>query len=101
MVMTRAGSALIALILLYAMATAAQAAEVRPLLKVGVDVGGDTIATAFFVGGSTETIKANEGFFVGGGVCVAVGIGVLVGGGVFVAVGQRGPGSCVASCLMR
>jgi len=54
----------------WTLAGAVQAAEVRPLLKLGYDSGGDTIVTAFFVGGSTESIKANEGFYVGGGVSI-------------------------------
>jgi hypothetical protein len=53
-----------------ALSTALHAAEVRPLFKGGFDFGGDTIVTAVFVGGETESIKANEGFYIGGGVSI-------------------------------
>ena len=43
------------------------AVDVRPVLKSGIDFGGETIASATFSNGSTETIKANDGFYVGGG----------------------------------
>jgi hypothetical protein len=51
-------------------ATASQAADVRPFVKAGADVGGDTLVTVVFVGGDTERIKANEGFYFGGGISV-------------------------------
>jgi hypothetical protein len=60
----RAGAALAA----FAVSGAAQAADVRPFVKAGLDFGGDTLVTAVFVGGETETIKANEGIYFGGGV---------------------------------
>ena len=62
----RAGAALAA----FAVSVAAQAADVRPFVKAGLDFGGDTLVTAIFVGGETETIKANEGLYLGGGVSV-------------------------------
>lgn len=46
----------------------AQAADVRPIVKAGIDTGGDTMVTANFIGGGSETVKANEGVFVGGGM---------------------------------
>lgn len=46
---------------------AVEAAEIRPLLKAGFDFGGDTMVRAVFVDGSTQTIKANEGVYLGGG----------------------------------
>jgi hypothetical protein len=46
------------------------AVDVRPVIKGGVDFGGETIASATFSNGSTETIKANEGFYVGGGASI-------------------------------
>jgi hypothetical protein len=49
-------------------ASASQAADVRPFVKAGADVGGDTLVTVVFVGGDTERIKANEGFYFGGGI---------------------------------
>jgi hypothetical protein len=51
----------------WALAAAAQAAEIRPLIKAGIDFGGDTIVTALFEDGDTEEIKANEGLYFGGG----------------------------------
>ena len=48
----------------------AHAADIRPLLKAGFDVGGDTMVTAVFSNGDTETIKANEGFYFGGGAAI-------------------------------
>ena len=47
-----------------------QAADVRPLIKAGVDVGGDTIVRVRFTNGDTEEIKANEGVYLGGGVAI-------------------------------
>jgi len=60
----------LALIFAVAAPLGSQAAEVRPVIKGGVDFGGETIATATFSGGSTESIKANEGAYVGGGVSI-------------------------------
>lgn len=55
------------LAVLGASAAVAHAAEIRPLLKAGFDVGGDTIVTAVFTNGDREEVKANEGFYLGGG----------------------------------
>ncbi|MGH8692329.1 MAG: outer membrane beta-barrel protein [Burkholderiales bacterium] len=60
----------IILALCAAAAVPAHAFEVRPLLKAGFDFGGDTITTAVFTNGDTETIKANEGLYVGGGAAI-------------------------------
>lgn len=49
---------------------AAEAAEIRPLFKAGFDFGGDTMVRAVFVDGSTQTIKANEGVYLGGGAAI-------------------------------
>ena len=46
------------------------ASEIRPLLNAGFDFGGDTMVRAVFVDGSTETIKANEGVYLGGGAAI-------------------------------
>ena len=43
-------------------------ADMRWLLKGGFDFGGDTLVTVQFVDGSTDSIKANEGFYIGGGI---------------------------------
>jgi hypothetical protein len=51
-------------------ALGAHAVEVRPLLKAGYDAGGETLATVVFTSGDRENIKANEGFYVGGGAAI-------------------------------
>jgi hypothetical protein len=51
-------------------ALGAQAADFRPLINAGLDLGGDTIVTARFVDGEEEEIKANEGVYLGGGVAI-------------------------------
>ncbi len=45
----------------------AHAADVDGVLKAGFDFGGDTLVNAVFTNGDTDSIKANEGFFVGAG----------------------------------
>lgn len=50
--------------------SAVVAAEIRPLFKAGYDFGGDTMVTVGFTDGSTETIKAHEGFYLGGGAAI-------------------------------
>jgi Outer membrane protein beta-barrel domain len=50
--------------------TVAQAADVRPFVRAGIDGGGDTLVTVVFVGGDTESIKANEGVYGAGGVSI-------------------------------
>lgn len=59
-------AALVAAVL-SAMAAPAQA-ETRWLLKGGFDFGGDTLRVVRFLDGSAETIQANEGFYIGGGM---------------------------------
>ncbi len=49
---------------------AAQAANVSGVLKGGFDFGGETLVTAVFTNGDTDSIKANEGVFFGAGVAV-------------------------------
>ena len=53
-----------------AIAFAAEGADFRPLLKAGIDLGGETLVTAMFTDGETEKIRANEGFYFGGGLAV-------------------------------
>lgn len=60
-----------AALLLAAAVPAAQAAEVRPMFKGAADFGGDTLITVTFSTGSTESIKANQGLSLGGGVSIA------------------------------
>jgi hypothetical protein len=51
-------------------ALGAQAAEIRPLIKAGFDLGGDTMVTVAFINGDTEKVRANEGFYLGGGAAI-------------------------------
>lgn len=48
-------------------ACATHAADIKPVLRLGIDFGGDTLVTARFSDGSTRSIRANEGIYVGGG----------------------------------
>jgi hypothetical protein len=48
----------------------AAAVDVKPMVKAGYDVGGDTLVTVGFTDGSTQNIKANQGLFFGGGVSI-------------------------------
>ncbi len=47
--------------------TAAQAVDIRPVLRAGAEFGGDTLATLVFTDGSTENVKAHDGFSLGAG----------------------------------
>jgi len=49
---------------------ASRAAEVRPVLVAGYDTGGDEIKAVTFQSGENDSIRANEGFYLGGGVSV-------------------------------
>lgn len=51
-------------------AQAASAADFRPLLKSGIDFGGDKMLTVVFTDGDTQEIRANDGFYLGGGLAV-------------------------------
>jgi hypothetical protein len=68
----RMSKSLIALGLTAALAGpgAADAAEVRGILKAGLDFGGDSMFTVRFTNGDTETVKANEGLYLGGGAAI-------------------------------
>jgi len=58
-------------LLVSAMAAApSYAADVRPVVILGFDFGGDNLATAQFTNGSSESIHAGELFYLGGGVSV-------------------------------
>lgn len=54
---------------------AARAAETRPVLVAGYDTGGDDIKDVAFTSGQSDSIEANEGFYLGGGVSVLNGAG--------------------------
>lgn len=51
-----------------AISFASPAAEVRPMIKGGIDTGGNVLHTHVFSDGETESIKANQGFYFGGGI---------------------------------
>ena len=63
-------TALVAGLLLVALVLPSQAADVRGLAKVGADFGGDTLVVARFTTGTNAKIKANEGFYLGGGMSI-------------------------------
>lgn len=56
--------------LLLALAGPARAVEVKPVARIGFDFGGDNLITRPFVDGSSRSIGANEGFWIGAGVLV-------------------------------
>lgn len=62
--------ALLALVVLAAAPAAAHAAAVRPAVVAGYDTGGDEIVAVNFTSGETDSIRANEGLYLGGGVSV-------------------------------
>jgi len=49
---------------------AARAADLRGAFVAGYDTGGDKIVTVTFTNGETDSLRANEGFYVGGGISV-------------------------------
>jgi hypothetical protein len=60
-----------ALLALIALAPAcSHAAEVRPLIVAGYDAGGDKIVNVTFTNGKGDSIRANEGVYIGGGLSV-------------------------------
>ncbi len=59
-----------ACILLLTATGTAQAVEWRGVVKAGYDFGGDTLQTVRFADGTTESIKANDGFYFGGGIAL-------------------------------
>jgi len=66
--------ALPVLVLLAAVPVASRAAEIKPLFKAGAEFGGDRIVNATFTSGNTDSIDANEGLYVAGGVSIGTGI---------------------------
>ena len=51
-------------------AAVSQAAEVRPVFVAGYDTGGDKIVNVTFTNGESDSIRGNEGLYVGGGISV-------------------------------
>src|SRR2546429_9843422 len=62
--------ATLALVIAAAAPLGSHAVEIRPVIKSGIDFGGETLATVTFTNGSSESIKANEGLYVGGGASI-------------------------------
>jgi hypothetical protein len=60
----------ILLLLAFAWPAQALAVDVRPFVKAGYDVGGDKLAEVVFTNGDRETVRANEGFYFGGGASI-------------------------------
>lgn len=58
------------LLALLCVALRVEGAEIRPLLKAGGDFGGDTMVTVAFDDGNTQKIRANQGFYIGGGAAI-------------------------------
>lgn len=53
-----------------AVSAASHAAEVKPAFVAGYDTGGDEVVNVTFTNGNKDSLKANEGFYAGGGVSV-------------------------------
>jgi hypothetical protein len=58
------------LVLALSAPVASYAMDVRPFFKAGYDLGGDTLINVTFTDGSSESVKANEGFYFGGGASI-------------------------------
>ena len=56
--------------MLAGVAAASLGAEVRPVVVAGYDAGGSNVVSLTYTNGKTDSIKANEGLHVGGGVSV-------------------------------
>lgn len=66
----KAVSLLLMLVVFSAVPAVPRAAEVRPVFVAGYDTGGDKLVTVTFTNGDTQSIRANEGLYVGGGISV-------------------------------
>src|SRR5258708_29255001 len=58
------------LMVIAAVPVASLAADVRPVVRIGFDFGGDKLAGSTFTNGSTDTIKAGELIYLGAGLSV-------------------------------
>jgi len=69
----------LALISAAAVPVCSHAADVRPIIKAGVDFGGDTLVSVGVTGGgsSSRSISANDGVYVGGGASILMDSKVL------------------------
>jgi hypothetical protein len=53
-----------------ALPAAAHAADLRGVFVGGFDTGGDKLLTVTFTDGTTDSIRANQGLYLGGGISV-------------------------------
>jgi len=63
-------AAVVAALLVGMASHTASASEARPVFKAGYDFGGDTLVRVTFTNGQTDSIAANEGLYLGGGVSI-------------------------------
>lgn len=61
---------LFAAVIVSGVASSAWALDTSFHYKLGYDFGGDTLANVRFTNGDTDSVKANEGFFLGAGVSI-------------------------------
>lgn len=61
-------AALMAAVLVLSAISVPAQAEMRWLFKGGLDFGGESLGVIRFVDNTEETIRANEGFYIGGGL---------------------------------
>jgi hypothetical protein len=66
----RAVAVLASIALVAAFPAVSRATDIRPAVVLGYDTGGDKIVTVTFTNGETDSIRANEGFYLGLGVSV-------------------------------
>ena len=69
-ILFRKSWALLALALALAVPESHSQEEIRPMLKLGFDFGGDTLVTVRFTDGTTQSIKANQGIYFGAGASI-------------------------------
>lgn len=71
--MSRTARNLVAASLLFLTGSAAQAAELKGVIGLGVDFGGDTLISGTYTDGSSWSVKANQGVAFYGGLVVVTG----------------------------
>src|SRR5262245_44718373 len=68
--MVKGKQALLLAVLGAAALPSAHAADLRGVFVAGIDTGGEKLVTVTFTVGTTDSIRANELFYVGGGIYV-------------------------------
>ncbi|OGI64710.1 MAG: hypothetical protein A2W18_06805 [Candidatus Muproteobacteria bacterium RBG_16_60_9] len=58
------------IVLFFSATSSVLALDTKFAYRLGYDTGGDTFIAASFSGGGTDKIKANQGFFFGGGASI-------------------------------